>query len=267
MSSYFSGILRSYCQVEVASIEEQAYYEFNNSLPDPVILAIAGFHPLEGSILVEISPSAAYGMIDRLLGGPGRNVDTSRSFTEIELALMERVIKQILGFVRDSWSNVIEIQPELQRIETSSQFTQIVAPNETIVIITLNVVINDVSGMINFCIPYVVLEPIIKQLSTKYWFSSQKSGTSDEQSMEEVKARIEKTPLELRGVLGETYLSLSDVMDLQVGDVIQLDQKINEEVRVKIENITRFYGVLGARKNKLAIKINRIRKEEVMEDE
>lgn len=266
-SSYFSGMLRTVCGAQVVSIEEQTYSEFNNSLPDPVVLGIAEFSPLEGSTLIEIAPSIAYAMIDCLLGGPGKEFETTRDFTDIELALLERVMNQILVFLRDSWSNMIAIEPELQRIETNARFVQILSPNETIVIITLDVTIGEIHGMVNFCIPYIVLEPVINNLSTKYLYSSKRESVKEGANKADILDRIQNSYMEIRGILGETTLLMRDVMDLQRGDVIQLDQKITEEVKIKIQDKARFYGTLGKRKKKLAVRINKVLKDEVLEDE
>jgi len=266
-ASYFSGMLRTVCGAQVVSIEEQTYSEFNNSLSDPVVLGIAEFSPLEGSTLIEIAPSVAYAMIDCLLGGPGKEFEENRGFTDIELALLERVMKQILVFLRDSWSNLIAIEPVLQQIETNARFVQILSPNETIVIITLNVTIGEIHGMINFCIPYIVLEPVIKNLSTKYLYSSKVESVKAGANKEDILDRIQNSYLEVRGVLGETTLLMRDLIGLQKGDVIQLDQKITEEVMIKIQDKARFYGTLGKRKKKLAVRINKVLKDEVLEDE
>ncbi|MGI6707463.1 MAG: flagellar motor switch protein FliM [Clostridia bacterium] len=266
-SSYFSGMLRTVCGAQVASIEEQTYSEFNNSLSDPVVLGIAEFSPLEGSTLIEIAPSIAYAMIDCLLGGPGKEFEDKRGFTDIELALLERIMKQILVFLRDSWSNLVAIEPELQRMETNARFVQILAPNETIVIITLNVIIGEIHGMINFCIPYIVLEPVMKNLSTKYLYSSNRESVKEGAHKADILDRIQNSYMEVRGILGETTLLMRDLMDLQKGDVIQLDQKITEEVLIKVQDKVRFYGILGKRKKKLAVRINKVLKDEVLEDE
>jgi flagellar motor switch protein FliM len=267
MASHLTGMLRIYCQVDVVSIEEQTYQEFNNSLPEPVILAILRLNPLEGPALIEVSPSIAYGIIDLILGGKGREVGPSMNFTEIEVALIERVVKQLLVFLKESWYRVLEINPSIDKIETNAQFAQIVSPNETIAIITLAVQIGEIEGLVNFCIPYLSIEPVIKNLNTKYWFSSNYTKKETETRKADIAKRIMKTPLIIKAILGESTLTISDILNLQKGDVLNLEKKIKQNLEVKVGHLNKFKGVLGVSNRKYAIKITDIIREEEDNDE
>lgn len=258
MSSYLSGVLRTYCQAEVVSVEPLTYYEFNNSLPEPVILNIISFRPLKGSIMLAISPDTAFSMIDKMLGGPGDSVDKMRDFTEIELVLIERIVKHLLIFMSDAWSNVIDAEFTLDRVETNAQFAQIMSPNEPIAIITFNVQIGEEEGMVNICIPHIVIEPISNQLTTKYWFKSQISHESDEGSTDIISEKIEYTMVTLRAILGETCITIDDLANLQEGDVICVDKNVDEDIDIMIENIRKFKGKVGLRNKNLAVKITSI---------
>jgi len=143
LSSYLSGTLRAMCTAEVTSVEELKYYEFVNALPSPIVLAITQMPPLAGSVLLEMSPSLSYAIISRLLGGQPEKENLSRNFTEIELVLLERVVRQFLPLFGESWEKVIGVSASLDRIETSPQFAQIVAMNETVAIITINVTLDE----------------------------------------------------------------------------------------------------------------------------
>ncbi|NMA95170.1 MAG: flagellar motor switch protein FliM [Clostridiales bacterium] len=266
MSSYLSGILRTYCQAEVVSVEPLTFHEFNNSLPEPVILNIISFRPLKGSIMMAISPDMSYSIIDKMLGGSGANLDEVRDFTEIELTLIERVIRQFLILMSDAWSNVIESEFKLDRIETNAQFAQIMSPNEPIAIITLRVQVGEREGMINVCIPHIVIEPISNQLTTKYWYKSQMAEETDESSVDIISKRIQSTPLNLRAILGDASITIRELLDLQVGDVICLEKAAQDDLDVMVENIKRFTGKVGIKNKKLAVQITRIEREG-LEDE
>lgn len=262
MSSYLSGVLRTYCQAEVVSVEPLTYYEFNNSLPDPVILNIITFMPLKGSIMLAMSPDMAFSMIDKMLGGPGTSVDKVRDFTEIELVLIERIVKHLLGFMSEAWQNVIDAEFKLEKIETNAQFAQIMSPNEPIAIVTLNVQIGESEGMVNICIPHIVIEPISHQLTTKYWFKAQVSEeTSGEKKTDALSKQLEKAEVNLRAILGETHITVGDFVNLQEGDVICLDRKADEDIDIMIENIKKFKGIVGLKNNNLAVQITNIKEE------
>ncbi|NLO82765.1 MAG: flagellar motor switch protein FliM [Clostridiales bacterium] len=255
LGSYFSGVLRVYSHIELISVEPQTYGEFINSLPNPVIMGIIGFKPLKGSIILEVSTNVMYAIIDRMLGGIGSSPEKVTSFTEIEIALIERILKQILQVMNNSWSNVVDADFRLEQIETNAQFAQLASPNETIAIITLEVHIGDVEGIMNICIPYLVIEPIITQLSSKYWFSENYAGDNKEKYSNIIAAQIENTQLEVKVVLGETEISVRDLLDLQVGDVITLRKKVDEDISVYVGDMEKFHGVVGVKDRNLAVQI------------
>jgi flagellar motor switch protein FliM len=257
-ASYFSGILRTYCQIDVISVEPQTYHEFINSLPDPAVMGIIEFRPLKGSIVLEFSPSIVYAIIDRMLGGIGTAPEKIRDFTEIEIVLIERIIRQLIPIMNDSWANVLETDFVLEHIETNAQFAQIVSPNETIAIVTLDAHIGDVEGMINVCIPHMVIEPIIKQLTTKYWFSAKLADEVTQEHSNLLTHQLKTTELELRAILGNTYITVEDFIGLQKGDVIRLDKKVDEDAVIYVENVKKFYGAVGLKNNNLAIQITDI---------
>ena len=259
LNTFLSGYLRSFIQTEVLSVEELSYYEFNNSIANPAVLAIANFTPLAGQIVIDVSPSIAFTFIDRILGGNGKSADEKRSFTEIELTLIKKLMKQVLELLIDPWENVIELDPKLDKIETNSQFIQIVSPNETVALVTLSLRIGDVEGMMNICIPHIVIEPILEKLSTRFWFSNiNKTITENDKYM--LKKRVEKSKVAVSAVLGGTRITVRDFLELQKGDVIMLDNLVNNEIEIQVGDKQKYYGIPGVNKNKLAIKITRIDK-------
>ena len=260
LNTFLSGYLRSYVQAEVTSVEELSYYEFSNSIVNPAIIAIIDFHPLTGQVLIDLSPSIAFALIDRILGGSGKNYDEIRTFTEIEITLIKKLVRQILELMIDPWENVIELQPTLEKMETNSQFAQIVSPNETVALTTLNLKIGDVEGMLNICIPHIVIEPILPKLSTKFWFSSISKTITDEDK-QSLKNRVEKSKVNVSAILGSTILTVKDFLELQKGDVILLNNFANEEIEILVGEKRKHFGIPGTINNKMAVKVTRIDKE------
>lgn len=259
LQTYLSGYLRALVQVEVVSVDQLTYYEFSNSIPNPSILGVVDFMPMTGSVLVEVTPSISFAMIERILGGSGYSFERSRGFTEIEQTLIEKILNSILNLFKDPWKNVIDLKPKLKKIETNTQFAQIMSPNETVALITLNVNIGNVEGMIHICIPHLVIEPIITKLSTKFWFS----GVTKEISNSELKTierRIETTLLPIKAVLGKTDIMVRDFIELKCGDVLPLNRTINDDLMIYVGNRHKFNGKPGLKKNKVAIKITSIEK-------
>lgn len=259
LQTYLSGFLRALVQIEVISVDQLTYNEFSNSMPNPSVLGIVDFAPLSGSIIIQMAPTTAFAMIERVLGGSGNAYERTRGFTEIEITLIEKILGQMITYMRDPWKNVIDLKPRLKKIETNPQFTQIMSPNETVALITLNTKVGNIDGMIHICIPHLVIEPVIPKLSTKFWFS----GITKEISSSEIKViekKIETTLLPISVVLGTAEITIGDFLELQLGDVLSLDTKVGEDLSVLVGNNHKFNAKPGLKKNRVAVKITSINK-------
>jgi len=254
VQNFLSGYLRTLVLVDVISVEQLTYYEFNNSISNPVILAIVELSPLSGSVIFEVAPNIAYCLIDRTLGGQGTAMDRIRTFTEIELSLIERIIFQILGHLKEAWENVIQLKPILEKIETNSQFAQIISPNETVALITFSVRVGEVEGMINLCIPHLVIEPVIHKLTTKLWFTVKEKEVTDEYKGD-IEEKINNIAVPMRVVLGNTTFLISEFLELQNGDVLQLDTNLGSKLKVMVGDIHKFDAKPGVKKNRVCMKI------------
>ena len=252
--------LRKNIQVNVASSEAATFSEFTNSLSNPVILGIVNFQPLGGSIIIELATNLGFAMIDRMLGGAGAPLEKSRDFSEIELTIIEKIMVVCMQLMREPWKNVVDINPVMERIETNSQFAQVIAPSDMIAIVTLNVKIGDVEGFMNICLPYFTLEDIMDKLNTKYWFSTMQEN-NDENYEEYIEALIKRVDVPVKAVLGKSSLSVNDFINLQVGDIIRLDSRIDEELKIYVGNIKKFTALPGSNKEKYATRITSVIRE------
>lgn len=258
LAIFLSGRLRVLCEVEVASIEEQSFSEFNNSIPSPAVLAIANMPPLQGNVMYEISPAIAYEIISRLFGGAGQDNDSYKPFTEIEISILERMVRSMMKTMDDSWEKVIKLTSHLERIETSSQFAQIVENSEPIAIVTMNVKIGEVSDTINLCIPHIAVQPISKQLAMRKWYADHLQNANTKINTETINKQLSNTFLTLHSVFDDTTATVKEILNLQVGDVIRIDHSVDKAVTVKIEHIPKIKGVVGMHGSKYAVKITEI---------
>lgn len=258
ITNFLSGYLRTLVQIDVISMEAVQYSEFTNSIANPAVLAIVNFQPLPGNIILDLSPSLAYALIERMLGGKGGGkIDKVRSFTEIETAILMRIISQMLAFMREPWENVIDVRPTLDRIESNAQFIQIINPTEMVALCTFHVKVGEVEGFMNLCIPHLVVEPVMEKLSTKIWFSVIEKGTDDE-TRKSIETRVEETEVPLIAVLGKVNLLVSEFLELQVGDVLQLDTPVDGEIEVMVGSLHKFNGKPGVKNKKAAVKVTEV---------
>ncbi len=254
VSTFLSGYLRSYVTVELITVEQLTYYEFTNSLSNPTLLALCDAKPLSGNIILEINPSLTYSIIDRVLGGYGVGKTRIRNLTEIEESIMRNLLDKIITLLEEPWENVIELSPKIAKLETNSQFVQIMSPNEIIALITMRVKIGEAEGMINIAVPHLTVEPIVNKISTRFWFisSNTKQSGGDAELLEK---RIEKANVLLRVVLGECTLTIDEFSQLQTGDVLRLDRTCEQPLDMYVDNKPVFGVKPGLKKNKVAVKI------------
>ena len=261
VSTFLSGYLRTLTQIEVINAEAVTYSEFTNSLTNPVVLSIIDFSPLNGSIILEFSPNMGYVIIDRILGGQGQTLNKIREYTEIEKILIERVVHQFVNILPEPWENVISLEPKLEKIETNSQVAQIISPNEIIALITFNVRIGDVEAMMNICIPHMVIEPIMDKLNTRFWFAHEKKET-ETQYRQHIEKRLERSKIPVSAILGKTQITVKEFIELQKGDIITIDSYVESEIPILVGSFVKFHGKPGIRKNKNAIQITSVVREE-----
>ncbi len=238
-----------------------AFSEFTNALSNPVVLGIVNFAPLNGTIIIDLATNLAYAMLDRMLGGSGIPLEKNRDFSEIELTIIQKIMIMMTQLLRDPWKNVIDITPVLDRIETNSQFAQVIAPGDMIAIVTLNLKVGDVEGYINVCLPFFTLEDVMDKLNTKYWFSTMQKE-NDENYENYIEAMIRKVDIPVKAVLGTSTISVADFLNLQVGDCIRLDTKVENDMNIYVGNIRKFTALPGANKDSYAVRITSVLREE-----
>lgn len=261
LSTDLPAYLRKNVQIDVISAEEVTYSEFTNALSNPVILGIVDFSPLEGNIILELAENIGYTIVDRMLGGSGVPLDKSRDFSEIELSIIERILNICTNVLREPWKSVLHIEPRLERIETNSQFAQIIPPTEMTSIVTLNIKIGSVEGLMNICLPFSCLESIIDRLNTKFWYSNM--TTQDENQYKElIESSIGRAKIPVRAVLGRSNISVNDFINIQHGDIIRLNTKTTDGLDVYVGNMKKFIALPGTSSDKYAVRVTSIIKEE-----
>ena len=250
-----SAQLRSLVHVHVASVDQLTYEEFIRSIPTPTTLAVINMDPLKGNAVLEIDPAITFSMIDRLFGGTGQAAKVSRDLTDIEQSVMEGIIVRILANMREAWTQVIDLRPRLGQIETNPQFAQIVPPTEMVVLVTLETKVGDEEGMMNFCIPYLTIEPIISKLSSQFWFSSVRRSSTT-QYLGTLKEKLSDVDMDVVAEIGTINLPIRDVLALRAGDVVRLSTvKVGDPLTLSVGNKKKFYCQPGVVGKKMAVQV------------
>lgn len=252
LSSHLSTLLRSLVKVEIDIVEQVNYQEFIALIPPQTILSIFDVRPVEGKIVVEANPPIIYAMVEHLLGGRG-DFAYSGNLTEIEMALIQKVFVQVAQTYQEVWSSVEKMQVRWSYIESNPQFLQVAAQNDTVIFVALNVKVGEVTGRWTLCLPHVIVEPLLPKLSTNQLFSTTRRVSEPEQKR--LKQNLEPVNVPVIAQLGKATLSVSDLLNLQVGDVVGIE---TGKIQVKVENVTRFLGNPGQQKGRYAVQIQQV---------
>ncbi len=251
-----SAQLRSMVHVHVASVDQLTYEEFIRSIPTPTTLAVINMDPLKGNAILEIDPAVTFSIIDRLFGGTGQGgVKIQRDLTDIEQSVMEGIIVRILANMREAWTQVIDLRPRLGQIETNPQFAQIVPPSDMVILVTLETRVGEEEGMMNFCIPYITIEPIISKLSSQFWFSSVRR-TSTTQYVGVLKEKLSEVDMDVVAEVGTINLPVRDVISLRTGDIVRLSNvKVGDPFTLNVGSRRKFLCQAGVIGRKVAVQI------------
>ena len=267
LSSYLTGLMRLYCRVEVMQIEEQRYYEFNNALPDYVMMSLVnmGVHDedvMETNCIMQISNPITFTVIDRLMGGLGTYSEMNRDFTEIEITLMQSIMEKMASSLKSAWSQYIDMDPVMTAIETNSRVMQSIPPDEIIILVSLEIEIKDVKNIMSFCIPAMNLESIMNKFGDRWAKSSVKENNKKEtERRRNIMDSLSNSDIDVKAILCDTQVDLYDILTLQVDDIIPLNIPINKNIQLKIGGNLWYDGKLGILGGKKAVKIDNIYKE------
>lgn len=255
LSLSMTAYLRFPFNMEVVSVDQITYDEFVTSMPSPMTIGIFELQPLQGQILVGISFEIMSCIVDRMLGGVGIAKQKNKEFTDIEEALAKRVLEKIIKTFEKAWENVLVAEANL--IDTASNYSmvQIASPGEIVAFITLEVQIaGKYFGLINLCLPYPLLESIIGQLSTQHIFHTKGIMASGEEKQNMIN-KLNTSYVDLNALFGKTTITVKELMELKNGDVVILDNKVKDDLIVKINGNKKFFARAGTLKNKVCIRV------------
>ncbi|MCL6515629.1 flagellar motor switch protein FliM [Alicyclobacillus sp.] len=255
LTTHLSGQLRAVVQVQVETVDQLPYEEFIRSIPPLTVIQLVEMAPLPGKMVLEFNPQVVFAMLDRMMGGFVRGPYRERELTEIELTLVERLFSSLPGFIAEAWRNVEALSPKLLHLESNPQFVQLTTPNETVLVITMSARIGSVSGLVNVCIPHVTLEPVLPRLSTQRFMDSRRSGGWQQEDERRLAKHLMGVAAEVAVELGRARLTMAEVLDLQVGDVIPLQQAIQAPLTVYVNGVPTYTASAGQRNGRYAVKV------------
>ncbi len=260
LSSQISAIMRSIVEIQLHSVDQMTYGEFLMSLPSPTSFNVFSMKPLDGTGVLEINPSIAFSMIDRLLGGKGDPYESTREFSDIELNLLDTILRQMMQTLKDAWGPITEIFPTVDVKESSPNVVQIVAQNEIVIMVVMEIIIGHSSGMMNLCYPVISLESILSRLASRDIMLSETS--SKKSRNKELQALLGGAKVNVTAMLGETKLMVKEILDLEVNDIIRLDRPADDTVIINVDGREKFLASIGLHRYRKTIEIKEMIKTE-----
>ena len=253
VTTAFSAQFRILSEVSVDAVEQVTYGEFMARVDDPAILAVVALEPLAGSAVMELDYRVAFPIIDRLFGGPGQPPERPRALTDIEATVIQRVVRTMFESLAEAWANILELRPTLQAVESNPMFAQIVAPGEMCANIGFQVRLGAHRGALQFCLPFITLEPILPKLSSHRWFGQERHA--DQVAGRPLAPELERLVVDLWACLGTTTIRLGDLLRLRAGDVLRLDRAHGADIELFVEDRPKFRAQPGRVGKRLAVLI------------
>lgn len=247
ISTYLTGQVRNNVKVKIETIQQITYEEFIHSIPNPTMLTIFKMPPLNGTLLFETNPDFVYQITDVLLGGGGYRKNKTREFTDIDKNIMRRINEGLIYNLKLAWEDVLEVEPEIEGLETNPALNQTLAPSEPVALITFTIEMGKNSTFLNICIPYLSVEKVLDKLEVKYWFRGNVEEKENE-SNTKIRNRLNIVGVDMVSILGKATISVEDFLRLSIGDVISLDNKVVNPVKVYIGDKPYYYakpGIIG----------------------
>ena len=256
LASHISTVMRSIIEIQLQSVDQMTYGEFLMSLPSPTSFNIFSLKPLDGSAVLELNPSIAFPMLDRLLGGKGESYDSERELSDIELNLLETILRLIMSKLKDAWAGVTELYPIVESKESSPNVIQIVAQNEIVIMIVLEITIGETSGMINLAYPVIYLEPILSKLANKDIMIGETSVKKSRNN--ELRELVKRADIIYEGILGETTLNIKDLLSLEKGSIIRLNRPASDTAVISVDKKEIFEAQMGIHRHHKTLKISKV---------
>ena len=255
VSSAFSSRLRSLVTVRLSSIDQELYEEWQSQVTGQTVCYVLAMPPLEGNIVLEFNSEVAADALDRLLGGNGLLVDRGRELREIEINLLRSFGSSLTKALEESWAVVAPIKPELKDLGLDAASIQVAGPNDVVVTVFFEVSLGNQLGSMSVCIPYTLLEPIASRLSQGVWHLTASQRRPGVRGNRVLQALIGQAELEVSVELGTASVQVATVLDLEVGDTLLLDQRIDRPLPLLIEGKPRFWCRPGQSGNRLGVQV------------
>ena len=257
---FLASKLQTMVNINVISVDQLRYSEFVLSIINPSCIYVLEILESEGNAVFELNPQLVLLIVERLLGGPGLAVDEPRMITLIEQKMIHKIIERALIDLRQAWSPISELNFKPVGFESNPDFVQVAPASEIVLIISFEIKIGDFSNLMNLCYPSFALEEVIAKLNMQY-FSSLVQTKKNTKSFRTLVKSLQKTDIDINVQLGKAKITLKELIELERGDIVKLDKKVSDNLKVFLGNRPKFLAMPGTVDGKKAVKFTEKYKE------
>ncbi|MCW5960176.1 MAG: flagellar motor switch protein FliM [Pyrinomonadaceae bacterium] len=252
LSTSLPLFLRTIAEVNLISVEQQAYSEYLRGLPDPTTVFTISSASLNGVFAIEINSSIAFPIIDRLLGGTGAELSEKRAATDLELKILEGFLTIVTENYRNAWNPILPIETEVVGRETRPQMLQIIAPNEVVATIGYQVQIGETMGAMSICLPVVMLENVIEKFNQSSYLPAKATAPEATRCLLE---SLSKVRLPFSTELDSVPAAVLDLMNLSVGDVVRTNHRTDRPLSVSVGDTVKFVGKIASLEGRMIVQV------------
>ncbi|HEV8635947.1 MAG TPA: flagellar motor switch protein FliM [Chloroflexota bacterium] len=257
LQTALSAYLRTVVQINMLGVEQGVYDEYVRQVPSPAVLYPISMDPLPGRAALELHTNVVFIIVDRLLGGLGKGLNKGRELTDVEQTLLETVVWEVLSALKESWANIATLQPRLGEVAFTPQFMQIALSSETVLTISFEIRILDSAGTMRICIPENVLEPVMSQVTAQAFYAGSRRTLTQDQTTN-LRRNLDRVRVPVVGELGQTELTLQELVNLRPGDVIPLRRRARDELEVLVAGVPKFWARPGLVGRRTALKVTNV---------
>lgn len=253
VSTSLSAYLRTLTAISVVSVEPYSYGEFLEALPDPTVFYAVSLNPLELVGALELNPSVAFAMVDRMLGGSGSGLPMERALTEIEQNVVDAAVSLIIDNLAEAWQSIVDISITVSGRESRPQMLQVATMNEQVVVVACNIKVGEASGTLHFSMPSGLIDAVGNRFSSN-WQRAQREPSAEEKAR--LRERLNAVPFDVSGLL-ETRMPVRELIALQAGDIVTFGRPVTRPIDVRVAGSLKFAAHLVRCGHRAGLKVER----------
>ncbi len=254
--------LRTNVRPHLVHMEQGRFHDFIKDFPQNTLFHLITLAPLPGHMVLTMSLNVSYLILEQRLGGKIEGRFTERPLTEIDQSLLRGLVEHMLGDMKGAWSKVVLLEPSLEDSTVNQHWVQMLMGNERVLLLTMEINIQGVTGTMSIFIPFNTMKPITNVLNPHIWIAGRKEHQQDPIARQAAIQAMMKAVLPIKVILGNADLTLEELLNLSVGDVIELDKSVESPLVVEVASKKQFYARVGRSRKHIGIQISGVYREQ-----